>query len=114
MGLAVAIPLVASAAAGDRFANRAASLRLTTVVVVALASCQVLDFYGALRRNTVGITGPLDAFATPAGAWHPPVPALFTFILFALGIAGSALLLRLVASASPSGQNPAIRLRSPG
>ncbi|HUB71442.1 MAG TPA: DUF2142 domain-containing protein [Acidimicrobiales bacterium] len=108
MGLAVGAPLVASAATGERFANRAASLRLSTLVVIALVFCQVLDFYGALRRNTVGITGPLDAFAGTADAWHPPVPALLTFLVFAFAVASCGLLMRLVAASAPSGQKPAM------
>ena len=57
MGLAVGIPIVAAFVAGEKFVDRRTSLRLTTVVIALLAGCQVLDFYGTLRRYTVGTGG---------------------------------------------------------
>ena len=104
MALAVGIPLVAAAAAGERFAGHRASLRLVTVVLVALVLCQISDFYGALRRNTVGITGPVNAFAATSDAWHPPVPALVAFIAFIIATATFALYLRVAASSTTSGR----------
>ena len=106
MGLAVGIPLVPAAAAGERFVCRAASLRLVKVVLVVLALCQVADFYGALRRNTVGITGPVNAFATTANSWQPPVPALVVSIVFVVAITACAFLLRLAAGKTSVAEVP--------
>jgi hypothetical protein len=104
LGLAVGIPIVAGAIAGERFADKARSLRLVSIAVTVLIACQVADFYAAMRRNTVGIDGPLNAFAHVAGGWSPPVPAPAIFVVFALAMVGFGLLLRRAArSESGSG-----------
>ena len=94
LGLAVGIPIVAGAIAGERFADKARSLRLVSIAVTVLIACQVADFYAAMRRNTVGINGPLDAFAHVPGGWSPPVPGIVLFVVFALAMVGFGLLLR--------------------
>ena len=102
LGLAAGIPIVAGAVAGERFAGRAGSLRLVSIAVTVLAVCQVADFYAAMRRNTVGIGGPLNAFAHVPGGWGPPVPGVALLAAFALAMAGFALLLRRAAAAGSS------------
>lgn len=101
MGLAVGIPIVAAVVAGQRFVDRRTTLRLATVIVTVLAACQVGDFYAALRRNTVGINGPIDAFASVANVWHPPVPAPVLVIVFTAAMVAFALVLRSAAFAQP-------------
>ena len=76
MGLAVGIPIVAAFVAGERFVDRRTSLRLTTVVIALLAGCQVLAFYGALRRYTVGTGGPLTRSPRCPAAGMRPCPGL--------------------------------------
>lgn len=101
MGLAVGIPVVAGAIAGERFLDRRTTLRLAGLVVTLLAVCQVVDFYAALRRYTVGSKGPLDAFSSVPHGWGPPVPALALVLVFALAIVAFAVILRRVAEAQP-------------
>lgn len=99
LGLAVGIPIVAGAIAGERFAQRRSSLRLVSIVVTAVLACQVADFYSALRRNTVGITGPIDAFlGRAAGQWSPPLPGILLFVAFSLAMVAFAVLLRTSAA----------------
>ncbi len=62
MGLAVGIPIVAAAIAGERFSDRRTTLRLTALIVSLTAVCQVVDFYATLRRYMVGTGGPLTPF----------------------------------------------------
>lgn len=108
MGLAVGIPIVAAFVAGERFVDRRTTLRLATVVVGLLAACQVVDFYAALRRYTVGTKGPLDAFSTVPHGWDAPIPALVLFIVFITAMAAFALILARVAEAQPqAGPAPA-------
>jgi hypothetical protein len=102
MGLAVGIPIVAAAVAGERLLDRRTTLRLATIVIALLAVCQVADFYGALRRNTVGDDGPINAFASVAGHWAPPLPAVLLFIVFTLAMIAFALLLRRAAEGQPT------------
>lgn len=97
MALGVGIPIVAASVAGERFGARAGALRLGTAVIAALFVCQVLDFYGALRRNTVGMAGPINAFASTHIAWHPPLTAPVLFMAFALSVGAFCLLLRRTA-----------------
>jgi hypothetical protein len=74
-------------------------------VVLALAVCQVVDFYWALRRYTVGSNGPLDAFATVAGGWRAPVAEPALVAMFVLSMAGFTTLLC---------RRPPLRLAGPG
>ena len=104
LALAVGIPLVAGAVAGERFADRARALRLVSIVVGLLAAGQLADFYAALRRYAVGLAGPLDAFSKAPGGWQPPVPGLVLLVVFAMAMAAFALILRRAAeSASTPG-----------
>ena len=107
MGLAVGIPIVAAFVTGERFLDRRTTLRLTTVVVGLLSVCQVVDFYAALRRFTVGTNGPLDAFSPVVRGWDAPIPALALFVIFALATVAFALILCRAAKAQPSGPGPA-------
>ena len=100
MALGVGIPIVAGTVARARFAGRTTMRRLATVVIVALAFCQVTDFYSTLRRYTVGTTGPLNAFASTPDAWHPPLPGLVLLFVFSLAIGAVAYILRRAAAAT--------------
>ena len=100
MALGVGIPIVAGTVARVRFAGRTTMRRLATVVIVALAFCQVTDFYSTLRRYTVGTTGPLNAFASTPDAWHPPLPGLVLLFVFSLAIGAVAYILRRAAAAT--------------
>jgi hypothetical protein len=102
MALAVGIPIVAGVVAGERLLDRRTTLRLATLVITALAACQVADFYGALRRNTVGDDGPINAFASVTGRWAPPLPAALLFIVFTLAMIAFAFLLRRAAAGQPA------------
>jgi Predicted membrane protein (DUF2142) len=109
MGLAVGIPIVAAFVAGERFVDRRTTLRLAAVVIGLLAACQVVDFYAALRRYTVGTKGPLDAFSAVHHGWAAPIPALVLFIVFIMAMVALALVLVRVAEAPPAvGPAPAI------
>ncbi len=108
MGLAVGIPIVAAFVAGERFVDRRTTLRLGTVVVGLLATCQAVDFYAALRRYTVGTKGPLDAFSAVRHGWDAPVPSPVLFIVFIAAMAAFALILVRVAEAQPAGPAPAV------
>jgi hypothetical protein len=101
MGLAVGIPIVAGVVAGERTGGRELALRISTVVIAVLAVCQLADFYGALRRYTVGDGGPLNAFASVQGGWHPPVPGEVLVAAFALAIIAFAVILRRAVMAQP-------------
>jgi hypothetical protein len=97
MALGVGIPIVAATVAGERLAGRAATLRLATLLIAALTVCQVVDFYVALRRYTVGTLGPMNAFASVPNGWAPPLPALLLFVVFLLAIVAFGVLLRQAA-----------------
>lgn len=103
MGLAVGIPIVAGVVAGERVGDRRKMLRLSSAIITVLAVCQVADFYGTLRRNTVGIKGPLDAFATVWQVWHPPVPAVVLVAVFTLAMAAFAVILSRAVGPLPAG-----------
>ena len=76
LGLAVGIPIVAAFVAGEKFVDRRASLRLTTAVIALLAGCQVLDFYGTLRRYTVGTEAAVPRSPRCPAAGMRPCPGL--------------------------------------
>ena len=103
MGLAVGIPIVAGFVAGERVGDRRKMLRLSSGIITVLAVCQMADFYGTLRRNTVGIKGPLDAFATVWQVWHPPVPAVVLVVVFTLAMAAFAVILSRAVGPLPAG-----------
>ncbi len=111
MGLAVGIPIVAAVIAGERFSDHRATLRLTSVVIILLTACQVIDFYAALRRYTVGTKGPLDAFSSVAGGWDAPIPAVALVIVFVAAMVAFALTLRRAAEVQP-GASMAVPLSS--
>ena len=102
LGLAVGIPIVAAAIAGERFSDRRTTLRLAAVVVVLTAVCQVADFYATLRRYTVGTKGPLDAFSSVAHGWAAPIPAAVLFVVFTLAMVAYTLILRGTSRAQPA------------
>ncbi|HTW07948.1 MAG TPA: DUF2142 domain-containing protein [Acidimicrobiales bacterium] len=101
MGLAVGFPIMAGLAAGERLQGRRATLIVTKAVIGVLVACQVADFYSALRRNTVGDRGPLDAFAAVPNGWAPPLPALVLFACFTMAIVAFGATLWLAARAQP-------------
>lgn len=91
LGLAAGIPIVsASCIAVERLPGSLRRLfpSLFVVLVVVFAAGQVVDFYGTLRRYTVGTSGPLDAFASISGGWEPPVAGPLLVAGFVCGIAG--------------------------
>ncbi len=102
MGLAVGVPIVAAAIAGERFSDRRATLRLTALIVSLTAVCQVVDFYATLRRYTVGTGGPIDAFSSVVHGWAPPVPAALLFAVFIIAMVAFAFILRGAALAQPA------------
>jgi hypothetical protein len=88
MPLAVGVPvLLALSAAMDgndgddpahALAPRAVPLRVAWLLrgtAIAVVVAQLAAFWQALRRNTVGYSGPLDFVIDPT--WKPPVPAWF-------------------------------------
>lgn len=72
--LVVGIPLVAAAAIGRPEAMRGRCSRLVGFVAVAVAVAQVAAFAQALRRNAVGLNGPLNYLH---GSWRPPLGAFW-------------------------------------
>jgi hypothetical protein len=99
MALAVGIPIMAAFLVGDRIGDRRATLRVSTTIVVLLAACQVVDFYGALRRNVVGSAGPFNLLTPVAGGWRPPVPPVVLIIAFTLAMVAFAIILCAAATA---------------
>jgi hypothetical protein len=100
--LAVGIPVVAGALAGEKFAKRASTLRLVSIVAGLLAASQLADFYAALRRFSVGLAGTLDAFSKVPRGWQPPVPGVVLVAMFAFAMAAFAVILRKAAEAQPT------------
>jgi len=83
--LAVGVPLVATALVDrSRVATKVHS-RLTVLVCCAIGSANFLAFAEALRRNTVGVAGPIDYLK---GSWSPPfgAPAVTLLYLVATGL----------------------------
>ena len=71
----VGIPILAAASVRNGSPETTWPWLLRRLLVVLLAVSDLVAFYGGLRRYTVGVRGPLDPFAHPAGAWKPPLPA---------------------------------------
>jgi hypothetical protein len=104
LALAAGIPVVAGACARPARPARpsrpagaagggARGWRLAGVVLaVAFVGAQVADFYGTLRRYSVGTSGPVNAFAHVTGGWSPPVPGPLLVVCFAVGAVGAAML----------------------
>jgi hypothetical protein len=59
--------------------------------------------YPPFYCNTVGIKGPLDAFATVWRVWHPPVPAVVLVVVFTLAMAAFAVILSRAVGPLPAG-----------
>ncbi len=91
--LAVGIPLLAVALLEQSEVVRPWRPRVAMILCVAIGLADVAAFLQALRRYTVGITGPLDFLD---GAWHPP---LGTLTVAVGGCVFIALLMALVVSA---------------
>lgn len=102
MGLIVGLPIVAGAVTRDSLLGRRLVLRLSGLLLAILSLCQVTDFYGVLRRYTVGLGGPTNAFASVAGGWRPPLPGPLLVGVFALAIGGFALIVQRAARAQES------------
>ena len=83
--LAIGIPLVAAVLIDHSTAMTSMRSRLTAVLGVGITLGSFLAFAEALRRYTVGVTGPLDYFHGP---WSPPWGALTLTLGY---LAGSAL-----------------------
>ena len=83
--LYVGIPLFAGSLAGRRRTLRPAVVRGLTIAFVSVAVIdQVVDYFWALRRYTVGTFGGLDPFQHVPGGWAPPVPVAVLLGGFAL------------------------------
>jgi hypothetical protein len=61
----------------------------------------------------VGITGPLNAFASTPDAWHPPVPGLVLLLVFSFAIAASVYILRRAAPAPAMGKLAGTQVQTP-
>lgn len=85
--LTVGLPLVAAAIAGGSELLVRHRARAVTGVTVLVAAAQVLAFGQALRRNAVGLGGPINYLN---GAWRPPLGALVLTILAVLAWAAIA------------------------
>ena len=59
---------------------RRAARRLVILVVSCVAGSQFVDVLWAVRRYTVGLSGPLNFFAHVPGDFSPPVPVLLLVI----------------------------------
>lgn len=68
--LAVGVPVLSAAFAGDVGLVARHRAAVAAVVCAALGVGAVAAFFEALRRYTVGVNGPLDFFG---GRWHPPL-----------------------------------------
>ncbi|HET9058785.1 MAG TPA: DUF2142 domain-containing protein [Acidimicrobiales bacterium] len=95
LALAAGIPVVAGACSrpGGVAGGVGRGWRLAgAAVAVAFVGAQVADFYGTLRRYSVGTSGPMNAFAHVAGGWAPPVPGPVLVVCFTAGALGAAML----------------------
>ena len=110
LGLAVGIPLVAGL--GTRVARLPGFLQrrwrtLCGAFLAVVAICQSADFYETLRRFSVGISGPVDAFAHVRHGWQPPVagPVLVAAFIASVSL-GAVLLWRLAGAVPPARPRP--------
>jgi len=71
--LAVGIPLLAVALLEQSEVVRPWRVRAATILCLGMGVADVAAFVEALRRYTVGVTGPLDFLD---GAWRPPLGSL--------------------------------------
>lgn len=83
--LAVGIPLVATMLIDKAKVIARRHFRLTVLVGCAIGSANFLAFAEALRRNTVGVSGPINYLN---GVWSPPfgAPALTLLYLVVTGL----------------------------
>jgi hypothetical protein len=107
LGLLVGVPIMAGGVAKGRPWVRQELLRLGSLVIVGLAFCQAVDFYGALRRFTVGVNGPYNAFARVPGGWQPAIPGPLLVVVFAASVAGVAVVLMRPRRAAEATGEPA-------
>jgi hypothetical protein len=61
--------------------------RLIVLVACCVAGSQLADVLWAIRRYTVGLSGPLNIFAHVPGGYSPPIPILL-LVVGALGFCG--------------------------
>jgi hypothetical protein len=104
MPFVVGLPIVAGTAIrGPRFQaavkGRAVSAAVTGVVVLSLLT-QFVALYGALRRFSVGPTGPLDLVFLSRTRWTPPLPAPVIAVAAIVVTLGGILWFRLLVRAS--------------
>jgi hypothetical protein len=94
--LVAGLPILAAGVAQRAARSRASRLtggwltRLLAAVVVTIALAQVGDFVWALRRNTVGLHGPLNLFGHVPGGWSPPGGAVLVVVFLAVATVGYA------------------------
>ena len=82
--LAVGVPVMSAALAGDAPVVRRYGTALAALFGVAIVAAEVAAFFDALRRYTVGASRRGNAFAGP---WQPPLGALPVFVWECLAIA---------------------------
>ncbi|MHB1989125.1 MAG: DUF2142 domain-containing protein [Acidimicrobiales bacterium] len=70
---AIGIPLVAAAIVAQSRKDLVRVPRLVGIIAAGTATAELAAFAEALRRNAVGLPGPLDYLRGP---WHPPLGAL--------------------------------------
>jgi Predicted membrane protein (DUF2142) len=95
MPMAVGIPLLAVAIFERSGALAWLRPRLTTVCCVILTVGQLFAFGEALRRYTVGTTGPLNFLN---GTWSPPGGTVFICLLEIVALVLLALMVRILVS----------------
>jgi hypothetical protein len=66
--------------------------RFVALTTILACSAQLLAWYWALRRNIVGLAGPLDVFSRSQGVWHPPVVVPLLLFVAVLGTVSYATL----------------------
>jgi len=77
--LAVGVPLVATILVGGSRVGATVRPRLIALSCCAIGSASVVAFAQALRRNTVGVSGPIDFLN---GLWNPPLGTLTVTLVY--------------------------------
>ena len=100
--LATGLPVLAAFAIGDRMRMPPEVLtRVASVLLGALALGHLLAYAVAVRRFSVGTSGPV-MYMLPGAGWSPPLPAAGLLAAFVLGLTVLALWLRALCRGTPS------------
>ncbi len=82
MPLYVGVPLVAAAIAGRSKVVQPVHGRLLALSTIwSVVAFQLVCFYAALNRYTVGVSHTLDPLNPPHWSWEPPAPAAALFVI---------------------------------